>query len=154
MDQRHAHDASAPPFHFLRPDDRLRRVIGTLHQHVGPEPANQRERRVLVEQHHAVDGRERRHEPGALALGDHGPVGPFAQTAGGRVAVDADNEGVAFGAGRFEQRDVARMEQVKDAVGENDPALRRAPGGGGLERTELRRGVQSGWVALGWKEML
>ncbi len=46
------------------------------------------------------------------------------------------------------------MEQVKDAVGENDPALRSAPGGGGLERTELRRGVQSGWVALGWKEKL
>src|SRR4029077_16325529 len=95
-----------------------------------------------------------RHQPGALGLGDHGPVGPFAETPGGRVAIDADDERVAFGAGRLEERDVPRMEQVKDAVGENDPALCSAPDGRGLGRTDLRRGVQSGCVALGWKEKL
>ena len=51
---------------------------------------------------------------------------------------------------------MARMQQVKDAVGENNPApvLRSAPGGGGLGCADLRRGVQSGCVALGWKEKL
>ena len=92
--------------------------------------------------------------PGALALGDDGPVGPLAQAACGGVAVDADDERVAFGARRLEQRDVAGMQQVKDAVGENDPALSPPPGCGGLGRTNLRGSVQSGCTALGWKEKL
>jgi hypothetical protein len=49
---------------------------------------------------------------------------------------------------------VSRMEQIKDAVGENDPALSGAPGGRVLGRTDLRGGVQSGCVALGWNEKL
>jgi hypothetical protein len=43
------------------------------------------------------------------------------------------------------------MEEIKDAVGEDDAALYGAPGGGILGRADLRGGVQSGWVALGWK---
>jgi hypothetical protein len=46
---------------------------------------------------------------------------------------------------------MARMQQIKDAVGENDPALGGAPAYGGLGRTDLRGRVQSGCVALGWK---
>ncbi len=46
------------------------------------------------------------------------------------------------------------MEQIEDAVGENDPALFGAPDGGVLGRPDLRGGVQSGCVALGWKVKL
>ena len=46
------------------------------------------------------------------------------------------------------------MQEVEYAVGEDDPALGSAPGGRGVGRTNLRRGVQSGCVALGWKEKL
>jgi hypothetical protein len=47
---------------------------------------------------------------------------------------------------------VPRMQQVKDAIGEDDPAPSSTPGCGGLERADLRGGVQSGCVVRGWKE--
>jgi hypothetical protein len=46
------------------------------------------------------------------------------------------------------------MQQIKNAVGENDLALSLAPGGRGFGRTDLRGGVQSGCDALGCKEKL
>ncbi len=46
------------------------------------------------------------------------------------------------------------MEQVKDAIGEDDAALSRAPGDSRCGRPDLRGGVQSAWVVLGWKEKL
>ncbi len=47
---------------------------------------------------------------------------------------------------------MSRVQEIEDAVGEDDGALRRAPGGSGCGRANLRRGVQSGCDALGWKE--
>jgi hypothetical protein len=47
---------------------------------------------------------------------------------------------------------VPGVEQIKDAVGENDPALSGAPARGGLGRTDLRGRVQSGCEALGCNE--
>jgi len=44
------------------------------------------------------------------------------------------------------------VQEIKDPVGEDDPALLGAPARGVLGRANLRRGVQSGCVALGWKE--
>jgi hypothetical protein len=49
---------------------------------------------------------------------------------------------------------VTRMQQIEDAVGEDDLALCVAPGGRGLGRADLRGGVQSGCDVLGWKEKL
>ncbi len=46
------------------------------------------------------------------------------------------------------------VQQIENAVGENDPTLSGAPARGGLGRTDLRGRVQSGCVALGWKEKL
>ena len=46
------------------------------------------------------------------------------------------------------------MEQVKDAIGEDDAALRGTPGDSRCGRPDLRGGVQSAWVVLGWKEKL
>lgn len=47
-----------------------------------------------------------------------------------------------------------RVQQVEDAIGEDDAALRGAPGGGRLDRPDLRGCVQSGWLVLGWNEKL
>ena len=90
-------------------------------------------------------------QPRPFPLGDDRAVRPLAQAPRRGIAVDADDEGIAFGAGCLEQGDVPGMEQIKNAVGENDPALSGAPGGGGLGRTDLRGRVQSGCEALGWK---
>ena len=49
---------------------------------------------------------------------------------------------------------MAGVQEVEYAVGEDDLALGSAPGGRGVGGTNLRRGVQSGCVALGWKEKL
>jgi len=49
---------------------------------------------------------------------------------------------------------VPGVQEVKDAVGENDAALSGAPGRGGLGRADFRGRVQSGCEALGWKEKL
>jgi len=46
------------------------------------------------------------------------------------------------------------VEQVKDAIGEDNAALSGSPDDSRLGRPDLRGGVQSGWVALGWKEKL
>ena len=73
------------------------------------------------------------------------------EPADGGVAVDPDHERVTLAPGGLEQLDVARVEQVEDAVGEHDrTGLRRAPTHGGVPRPDLGSGTQSGSVALGW----
>jgi hypothetical protein len=47
---------------------------------------------------------------------------------------------------------MTRMQQVEDAVREDDLPLRPPPGGRGLRRTNLSGGVQSGCDVRGWKE--
>ena len=44
------------------------------------------------------------------------------------------------------------VQEIEDAVREDDLALRLSPGGRGFGRTDLPRGVQSGCDVLGWKE--
>ena len=44
---------------------------------------------------------------------------------------------------------MAGVQEVEYAIGEDDLALGAAPSGRGVGRTNLRRGVQSGCVALG-----
>jgi hypothetical protein len=45
---------------------------------------------------------------------------------------------------------VTGMEQIEHAVGERDPRLLLTPARGSVGRADLRGGVQSGCVALGW----
>ena len=79
---------------------------------------------------------------------------PFAQAPRRCVAVDGDDERVAFGARRFEEGDVSGVQQIENTVGENDPTLSGAPARSGLGRTDLRGRVQSGCTALGCNEKL
>ena len=56
-----------------------------------------------------------------VALGNDRPVRTFVG-AHGSIRVDGDDEYVAFGPGRLQIANVARVEQVEDAVREDDSA--------------------------------
>jgi hypothetical protein len=154
FDERHAHDAPAPPFDIIGPDDVLPLIVGPFDEHVGPELADQGERRVVVEQHDTIRGGQRGDESRPLLFRYHRSIGALAEPPDRRVAVDSDDQGRALGAGGFQQRDVAGMEQIEYAVGEDEPGppLLLAPARGFVGRADLRGGVQSGCVALGWNE--
>ena len=70
--------------------------------------------------------------PGARCLRGDRAVGAFAEPAHRRVAVDADDEGVAFPARGLEQLHVARVQEVEHAVGEDQAAGDRAAPGHGV----------------------
>ena len=73
---------------------------------------------LVVDDHgvHAIEGGQ---EFGAFVLGEDGAARAF-QLADAGVAVEADDEGVAEGAGGFEGLDVAGVEKVEAAVGEDE----------------------------------
>ena len=120
------------------PDDAVAGVVGALHEHVGRERLDQGERRVLVEQHHAVHRGERRRARGPAACSPAtGRAGALAQPADRGIGVEPDDERVALAPGRLEQLDVARVQQVEDAVGEHD---RTRPGRGARHGLGQRRG--------------
>src|SRR2546428_6670045 len=56
--ERHPHHPPAPPFDLVRPDEGGPRIVRSLHEHVGAEALDQRERRLLVGQHDTVDAGE------------------------------------------------------------------------------------------------
>src|SRR4029079_11836558 len=99
---------------------------------------DQLQRRGLVEQDHAVHGLERGEHPGAGGLARHRAALSLAEGAGRAVGIYRDQEVIAQGPGGFEILDVTGMEQVEDAVGE-DQASREAlaPGDRGVGRDEL-----------------
>ena len=76
---------------------------------------------------------------------------PFVDEPVGREGHDQD---IAQFSRRLQVFDVADMQQIENAVGENDPTLSGAPARGGLGRTDLRGRVQSGCTALGCNEKL
>src|SRR5436309_1377638 len=119
-----------PPFALVRPDDRGPRIVRSLHEHVGAEALDQRERRLLVEQHDTVDAGEGGEQAGPLLPGHDGAIRPLPQASHRRVAVHTHDERPTLGARRFEQRHVPHVEQVEHAVRERDrTALPLAPPG-------------------------
>ena len=107
-------------------DDGLDGVVAALDQNVGLEGADQFERRVLFKEHDGIDGGESGHDAGALAFADDGARWAL-EAADGGVGVEAEDELGAEAAAVFEQGDVADVEQVEAAVGEDDGLARGAP---------------------------
>ena len=89
-------------------------------------------RRVFVEDHDRVDACQRAQHFGALSLGVDRPIVPFVQRPGRPVGVDGDDQRVAELARLLQIAHVARVQQIEDAVGEDDllaaPAPPRHPG--------------------------
>jgi len=114
-------DAATGSFHFFAPDDLVAGPIAALDEHVGEQARDDFARGEIVENHHGVHGFESGENFRALALGDYRAAFAF-ELANTDVAIESDNQDVAQGAGLFEAADVAGMQEVEAAVGEDDAA--------------------------------
>ena len=113
------HDAAAARFDDVAADDLIGGPVGALDEDVGLQLADDRLRRVLVEDHGGIDGRERGNHFGALVFRIDRPRRPLVRT-NRSIGIDADDQRIAEGAGSVQIADVTRMEQIEDAVGEDD----------------------------------
>jgi hypothetical protein len=100
--------------------------------------------RVLVEERDGIDAGEAGQDVGAVVLVDDGPALAL-EAAHGRVGVDADDEAVAERAGGVQVRDVAAVQDVEAAVGEDD-GLVRGPAEAADERRRGRGSFRRGSV--------
>ena len=109
----------AARLHDLAPDDGLDGPVAALDEDVGAERADQLQRRRRAEDRHEVHAGERREDLGALPRrGERAPRPLEAPHRG--VGVDADDERVAEFPRLLEVADVADVQQVEAAVGEDD----------------------------------
>src|SRR5579885_1629920 len=101
-------------------------VVRPLGVNVGAEREQEFAHRRLVEDRHVVNGAEGRDRLGPLAFGDERAAFALEPTHL-LVAVDRDDQKVAERASAFEVADVADVQEVEAAVGEDDarPALAR-----------------------------
>ena len=93
-------------------------------------------RRLVVEDRDGVDAGERREDLGALGLRRDGP-GRALVRAHGSIGVDADDERVARARARLQVANVAGMQQIEDAVREDDRLA--CPARGRRQTTRPRR---------------
>src|SRR5690606_19616849 len=125
--------------------DAVARVVGALDEHVRLERVDEGERRFVVEQHDAVYRGKPREYTGTGRLRHDRPLRALTQPPHRRVGVHADDEAGSLAAGGFEQRNVAGVKQIENAVGEDDRAgLAAAPGARIIEDSHLGGGVQRG----------
>ena len=120
--------STRPPFARTSswPTTVLDGVVAALDENIGTKDADELEWGVFFEQHDGVDGGEGGHDAGAFALTDDGPGGPF-EAADGAVGVEAEDEFRAETAAVLEQGDVADVEEIEAAVGEDDGFAGGAP---------------------------
>ena len=131
-------------------DDFLADDVGsgpTLDENVGLEGVKELARGVLIEDQDVIDTSQRSEHSGAVVFGDDWSSGTFEFSHAG-IAVDGHDQDVAKLPGLFEQSEVANMEQVEAAVGEDDSASLFAVLGHAWEesfqRGELVTGVSCG----------
>src|SRR5438445_1233568 len=110
--------ASAPTAHFGRPDYRFGFPVAALGEHLRPGGEYQRERRVLVEPRHEMDGFKGCYHRHAVGERVERTLLAFAQTLRRRVAVDCDKKRRPEGARFGEIGDVPAMQDVEHAIGE------------------------------------
>lgn len=152
--QRNDHALAAPAADLCGADDGVGRVVASLHDHVGAERPDELQRRILVEHGHGIDGLEGGEHIRAVGLTAHGALGAL-ETPHARIAVDADDERVATLARAAKYVDVAGMQQIEDAVREDDASallLTPACGSGPVEDLAGRvEGAQKELSTRGWK---
>jgi hypothetical protein len=137
--QRYNDHLASPRPDFGRSDNRGFSVVATFDQDVRCQRRDQRQRRVLVEDDYRVDCCQRRDDMGPV-ISCVERTARTLQPAHGVVAIDADDEVVTCRARRSQQVRVPAMQQVENAVGEDDrPALACTPLQGSGSRQNARR---------------
>lgn len=140
--ERDDHALTSPGAYLRGADDRFGRVVASLHDDVGPEGLHQLERGVLAEDGHGVYRLEPRENVCAIGFAANGTLGSLEATHA-RVAVDADDERITALARSAEDVEMAGMQQVEDAVREDDAAaLGIAPAAGADPVEDLARGIE------------
>ncbi len=94
------------------------RPVGALDQNIRQHGGDQFARRVFIEERHGVDGSQGRGEFGALVLRDERAGGTFQALHAG-VGIQRQDQDVAERSCGFEQSDVAGMQNIVAAVGED-----------------------------------
>jgi len=139
LEQRNDSHLPAPRANFFCAHDRLLAIIAAFDQHVGLESRHDREWRILIEDHHGVDGLQRRQNIRAIILGSHRALRSLVEAADRRIAIDADDQGVTESARRREEIDVTGMQQVEYAIRKHDATgLTCSPGPGIRQRQNFR----------------
>ena len=112
-------DATASGFDFFAADDLVAGPVTTLDENVGKKSGDDGAGSGLVEDEDGVDAFEAGKDFGTLVLRNDGAAGSF-EGADAVVAVDANDEEIAEGAGEFEAADMSGMKQIEAAVGEDN----------------------------------
>ncbi len=120
-DHRNGNNTAASGFHFFASDDLVARPVAAFYKHIGKEAGDDFARCGLVENHNRVHGFERGEDFGTLAFRQDWTAGAF-QLANAGVTVETDNQRVSESAGLLEAADVAGMQQIEAAVGEDNAA--------------------------------
>jgi hypothetical protein len=102
--------------------------IAAFDEHVGEEGGDQLTRSFLVEQRDGVDGVQSESQGGAVRLRNQGTAGTFDGAHAG-IGIESEDENVAEAASLFQEADVAGMEKVVAAVGEDDDFALALPAG-------------------------
>jgi len=118
---RNGDNAAAGGFHFLATNDLIAGPIATFYENIGEKHGNQFARRWGIENHHGVHTLQRGKDFRAFAFGDYRAAFAF-QLTHARVTVKPDDEPVAQFARLLQAANVAGMQQVEAAIGENNAA--------------------------------
>jgi hypothetical protein len=109
------HHFAASCFHFLAPDNLIRRPIPAFHQNVRQQCRNYTLRRRFLEDDYCIHAFETRQNFRALFGRDHRPTGSL-QPTHAPIAVQTHYQRVTLSPRLLEDVNVARMQQVEAAI--------------------------------------
>jgi hypothetical protein len=114
-------DAASGRFHFFAAHDLVAGPIAAFCQDVGEQARNEFAGSEVIENHDGIHTFQGRENFGTLAFGDDGTAFALELPHAG-ITVQPDDERVSPFARQLQAADVAGMQQVEAAVGENDAA--------------------------------
>ena len=147
-----AHDFATACFDEVTPDDAVRAPVGSLDEHIGLDRRNQCLWCVFVEDRHRVDAPQCGDNLRSLVLRIDWTRWSLVG-AHRAVRIDRDDQRITERPGVGRIADVTRVEQIEDAIGEDDAASsgvdavgedrhllwrEAGRGGGGFHRPEIR----------------
>jgi len=123
--ERHANHSSSTRLDDIPADDGIFSPVGALDEHVWLKSGDQVVRRFFVEHDHTVHGTQRLQNLRALRLRRDRPIRPLVDPHR-PIGVDADEQRIPKAARLTEVPDMAGMEQIENAIRENDGVSGRA----------------------------